>query len=119
MAGKLKLSRYKDDLGNVYPIRVSPATELLAFGTQQNAPTVDPITEKSLLVIRRDASEFGLKTRKIAVRWVNDVPVGYVNTTTLYIPILTKLIFDAITIGQIATYRGEPVQVVSLISERK
>jgi hypothetical protein len=118
MAGIFVNSRYKADDGRVFRIKIQPETALLSFGSSQNAPTVNAVSEPERLVIKRDVSEFGLKVRKISVKWVAGIPSGYKATSILYIPILTPELFLAIQSEQQGSYLGGTVEVISKIRER-
>lgn len=118
MAGKLINSKYKTDDDRIFQIRTAPATALLAFGSQQNAPPVGGVTEPEPTVLRRDVSERGLKTRKVILVWTDVVPPGYSPTGRLPVPILTPEIFAAIQLDQECLYRGFQAKVVSKQRER-
>lgn len=118
MAGVFISSKYKADNGDVYRVKIQPETALLAFGSAQNASTVNPVNQPRQLRIRKTVKETGLTSRKIGVKWVSSVPATYKQATILYIPILTPELFAAIQLDQQATYLGGIVTVVSKLSER-
>lgn len=118
MAGIFVRSRYKTDDGKIFRCRIQPETALLAFGSQQNAPPVGNPTEKKELRLRKSVRETGITSRKIAVRWVSDIPSGYKPGSILYIPVLTPEIFSAIQLDQQGTYLAGTIVVISKLGER-
>ena len=118
MAGVFVSSKYKADNGDVYRVKIQPETALLAFGSAQNAPTVNAVNQQKPLRLRKTVKENGLTSRKIGVRWVANVPATYKPSTVLYVPILTPELFLAIQLDQQASYLGGTVTVVSKLVER-
>lgn len=118
MAGVFIASKYKADNGDVYRIKIQPETALLAFGSAQNAPTVNAVNQQKQLRVRKSVKENGLTTRKVGVRWVTNPPATYKPSAILYVPILTPELFLAIQLDQQATYLGGTVIVVSKLIER-
>lgn len=118
MAGRFIRSKYKANNGDVYRVVIQPETALLSFGSVQNAPTVNNVTEKVPLRIKKPLLEKGVKARKMGIKWSEDPPTGYSQDTILYIPILTPELFAAIQLDQLGTYLGKPFLVLSLIPER-
>lgn len=113
-----KLSKYKTDGGQIFPVLINPQTELLGFGSQTNSPTaLEPTTDVSL-AIRKDVGENGITSRKIYVIWATEPPLGYAKGRGFYIPILTPELFLAIKKGQVGEYIGTAIVVRQKLPER-
>ena len=116
-AGAFINSLYENDEGEVSPIRIQPETLLFSLGTETNEAATGPATSRQFVKISKSNREYGLRPRKIVVKFTGAVPTGYKADQTYAIPALTPAIFAAAIPTATGTYLGEAVEVVSTRAE--
>lgn len=120
-AGAFLISKYEaDTTSEVYPIKVQPETLTFVFDATNNAPTTTPLTSSDYVYARGATQRYGIKARRVTIKWIGVVPDGYEPTQRLSVPILTKALYDDIRVGAAtATYLGQSCQVVGKTDERR
>lgn len=117
-AGAFIDSRYEVDDGRVMRARVQPETELFEFDSTFNDATTDPITIGWSANMRGSRRQNGVTARQVGVKFAaGTTPTGYLPGQILYVPILTKALYDSITLGGTAQYLGQPCTVVGKRAE--
>lgn len=118
-AGAFVLANYETDsidLGTlVMPIRVQPETlETLIIGGQANTEVAGPVTLPLRVSVSAGNTEYGVKPRKITIRFTDpaDLPEGYTGDD-LIIPVLDPANYAAYGLNDVGSYLGSPIQVVS------
>lgn len=112
-AGNFEVSRYTDDGGNIYPIRVQPETAALVIGGVTNDPNPAPVTTSMFARSRKNRNEYGVGARSISVRFTSTLPTGYAANQSLSIPILQAATWSGISPTDTGTYLGQDVEVIS------
>lgn len=113
-AGAFEISKYQDNTGTrVYAIRVQPETLAATFGSAVNDPTADEVTEPIFAQVSRANGGYGVRPRKVTIRFTTTLPSGYKADGTYSIPILTSALWDAITPASAGVYLGQPCIVIS------
>lgn len=115
-AGKFTNSKYEADNGDIYGIRVMPATLLANVGSVNAAPA-GAVDQQSSARVGGGRREFGVKARYASIKFTETVPDGYAADQILRIPILTPAVFNAIAKNQVGTYRGVAIQVIGKTGE--
>lgn len=120
-AGRFIDSFYELDAGNgggQCRIKVQPETELLTDGTVVNDSPGGPATIPVSAKVSGSNGEYGIKPRKITIRWDDgQIPDGY-DGLTVTVPVLTVAAFAAYTLGSTVTYLGGTGDVVGRTPER-
>ena len=117
-AGAFQIEKYQDNTTTrVYPIRVQPETLAATFGGTANAVTTDPVTEPTFAQISRSNGGYGVRPRKVTVRFTAAPPTGYKADQTYSIPILTAALWDSINPASVGEYLGVATVVVSKAPE--
>ena len=112
-AGAFEVSRYTDDGGNIYPIRIQPETSGLVIGAVTNDPNPAAATQQTFARARKNRNQYGVGARSIRVRFTSVLPTGYKADQLYQIPILQAATWSGITPSDTGTYLGQDVIVVS------
>jgi hypothetical protein len=121
-AGPFKLSKYQTNSQTIHPIKIQEETEELVIdGVTNSPPALNYGPGAQWVRVSGGTRQLGIHPRKIGVRFTGDVPDGYAEGQTYYIPVLTEAAFNdyTITTGLTGTYLGEAVVVVGNSPERK
>lgn len=120
-AGNFITSRYECTSlpGNPIMIaRIQPESQQLTLGAATNEPGGATVTLPLRINISGGRNSLGVKPRTVTLRWVSDIPDGYLPSTRLVVPIMSQALWDAIdphiTTG---TYLGGTVMVVGKTPE--
>lgn len=116
-AGAFQNTLYETDAGNICGVTVQPETLALVMGASPNDPPSGSANQEASAIVSGGRRSIGVHVRKVGLKWTGSPPTGYLSNAIVYVPILTKLLFDALTKGTTGTYLGQPVEVVSLISQ--
>jgi hypothetical protein len=108
---------YQSDAGDIYTVRVQPETLALTIGASSNNSATGPATVEGSARVQMGNREFGVKCRRVTLRWTGAVPTGYYENQILSVPCLTSAFYNAVTKGATGTYLGQPVEVVSKIAQ--
>lgn len=114
-AGSFQRGRYEDDQGIIHRIRIQPETLMGAFNAVPAGALSPGVASAKMSLTRRS---LGLRPRFITISFTGTVPDGYKTGGLLRVPILSKAVFDGITLDQTVTYLGQPAIVISKDSER-
>lgn len=121
-AGVFKTSKYADNSGIIYRIRIQEETEELVIDDVANdPPTGSPLPGSGWARVSGGTRQLGVYPRKIAVKFTGGVPAGYKEGGTHYVPVLKRETLGDYTVvaGLTGTYLGHPVIVVGMSPERK
>lgn len=116
-AGAFEVSRYVRNDGEIHPIRIQPETAALVIDGTTNAASTSAVTRQTLAKISKSNSAYGVRPRKINVRFTSTLPTGYKADQTYAIPALQEAIWDAALPSTTGTYLGSDVVVVSRQAE--
>lgn len=106
-AGGFTTTKYESNTGLIHPIRLQPETVGFAIGGDANnaAPTAGLTSDFSVRVSRGN-TEYGLRPRKLNIKFGAVVPDGYKAEQTYAIPILVPEVWEAAGVGDAVTYLG-------------
>lgn len=116
-AGKFIESKYEDDEGNIYSIRVLQPT-LDAKLSATNAPPSAAVDQPLFATARGSKRSYGVNARTVRLRFTGTVPTGYAANSVVSVPVLTPAIYAATnkkTTGM--TYLGAAVAFVGKTAE--
>nr|CRY96860.1 hypothetical protein [uncultured prokaryote] len=116
-AGSFSLSRYEDNDGKLYQIRVQPEIVAAVIDGDDNGPEAGSVTEKFAAEVNRGARAYGLRPRKLTVSFEDTPPTGYRPYTTLQIPVLKKETWLRAKVGAVVTYAGGTGEIKSKADE--
>lgn len=104
--------------GAILNARVQPETLELTINSVANSGATGPADFPLLVNISGGRREYGVKPRKVTIRFTDDsdLPDGYTGDD-LIIPVLTPTAYAAYAPGNTGTYLGSPVRVVSRTPE--
>lgn len=89
-AGSFSRSRYEDDQGKIWRIRVQPETEALKIASVANAPPAGAITPKfPSASVSGNRRSLGVNARLCRIQFTNTIPAGYKPTGTISLPVLS------------------------------
>lgn len=115
-AGAFIRSFYETNGGAIARIRVQPETELANIGGTVNDAPAGPPTISTSVKVSKGRREYGISPRKVGI--VFDVaPTGYKAGQLYYIPVLTRSVYDGVTVGETITYLQSSAEVVSKLEE--
>lgn len=104
-AGRLSRSRYEDDFGNIWKIRVQPETEALTIATVVNAPPAGAATANfPSAQVSRGRQSIGVNARLCRIKFNTTVPPGYDANGTIALPVLTLAAKAAFVADAVGTY---------------
>lgn len=112
-AGRYTRGKYECDDGSVCPARFQPETAAADFGGTVNAEPAGAVDMNQFATLRKGRREYGIGTRKVCIAWTAAPPAGYDERGCLDIPVLTKAVYDAISIFSTGNYLGAAFQVIS------
>lgn len=117
-SGKFTISRYESTelAGAIMPIKLQEETLVFAAGSA-NTPPTGAVTIPLYVSVGRNNSEYGVKPRKVRIRFTGAPPAGY-SGDDLVIPVLTQAAYAAYTPGVTGQYLGSPIVIVSRSPER-
>lgn len=116
-AGTFARTKYQANNGDIYPIRLQPETLELTIGGTANSAPAGATTERLLASVSKGNREYGVKPRRVGVKFSAAPPVGYKPDQIYYIPILGSAFYGTIAVGATGIYLGVAVDVVSLLPE--
>ena len=116
-AGSFELSKYEANDGGVYPIRVQPETLALTLGGTANAAPAGDVDQPILAKVSRANGAYGVRPRKVTIRFTAAPPDGYSENQTFSLPVMQPTLWDGATTGTVAEYLGVAAIVVSRSAE--
>jgi hypothetical protein len=115
-AGQFIRSFYETNGGAIARIRVQPETELANIGGTVNDGAAGPPTVATTVKVNKGRREYGIGPRKVGVVF-DTPPTGYEPGNIYYIPVMTRAVYDGVTVGETITYLGQTAEVVSKLEE--
>lgn len=89
-AGAFDRSRYEDDNGNIWRVRVQPETTSLTIATIPNTPPAGTATAGfPSASVSNNRRKLGVNTRLCRVKFTTTTPTGYDPNGTISLPVLT------------------------------
>lgn len=123
-AGNFVTARYgaSYDPAELHPIRVQPETLLASAeaptGAVVNAGLTAPLTSPISAQVTKSTRSLGLHARLVTLKIQGTPPPGYLAGTTVRIPALTPVFFNACKIDTVVTYLGTSWKVVGTRAEK-
>lgn len=106
-AGGFTTTIYEANAGTFHNMRVQPETLAATIGGTANAAAAGPVDSPFFAKVSKASTEYGLAPRFGVIRWDDDsAPTGYLESGTVAIPIMTRTLFDAASIGDAVAYNG-------------
>lgn len=118
-AGAFSDTKYQSNKGGIYHIRVQPETAAATIGGGSNTAPAGAVNQEVSARARGGKRQIGMIARTIALKPVGSAaPAGYKSGASLIIPVLTPDLYDAVSIGDTASYLGTPYLVAGKSPER-
>lgn len=111
MAGAFSKTKYETDGGSIVNIKVQPETLAANITDTNDAPSGSVTAGFPSAAVQLGRREIGIKARAVSLEFTATLPTGY-KGGLVRIPILTKALYDAISVGSTGTYLGAAVRVV-------
>lgn len=118
-AGAFQYSRYVDDDGNDWRIRVQPETLALTIAGTANAGGTGTGATNGTVRTSQSRRGFGVKPRTVSFKFTGTIPTGYKGDPISNIPLLQEAIYNAATPLATGTYLGSPIEILSRSPESK
>ncbi len=104
-AGAYSRSRYEDNQGNIWKIRVQPETEALEIGGVTNAPPAGAFTPGfPSAQVGSGRQSIGVNARLCRIKFTSTAPTGYDPNGTIALPVLTQAAQVAFVADAVGTY---------------
>ncbi len=104
-AGAYSRSRYEDNQGNIWKIKVQPETEALEIGGTTNAPPTGEITPGfPSAQVQRGRQSIGINARLCRLKFTATAPTGYDPNGTIALPVLTQAAQSVFVADATGTY---------------
>lgn len=104
-AGAYSRSRYEDNQGNVWKIRVQPETEGLIVDGVTNTPPAGAFTPGfPSAQVSRGRNSIGVNARLCRIKFAATAPTGYDPNGTISLPVLTQAAQSAFVPDAVGTY---------------
>jgi len=116
--GKFEQGVYEADNAQLHICRYQPETRDATFGGLPNSINGGNATSPLWVKLKPGAKEWGLKPRKVRIRWTGAPPTGYKADTTVELVVFTPDSFAAIVVNGGAVYLDTAAQVVGKTSEK-
>lgn len=117
-SGSFVIRYYEADSTEIHAIRQQPESAIFSIDGTPNTIPAGPATSPFWAETGRGAKEYGLRPRKLRVRFTPGAePAGYANCGVLEIVIYTKANYDSAILGGSGTYLGAPVTILGRVSE--
>lgn len=112
-SGAFQYSRYVDDDGNDWRIRVQPETLALTIDGTANAGGTGTGDVSGTVRTSQSRRAFGMKPRTVSFKFTGTVPDGYKGDPISNIPLLQEAIYDKALPLATGTYLGSAIEVLS------
>ena len=116
-AGAFVISKYEANDDGIHLIKVQPETVAATIDEVANAAPAGAIDSPFAAEVNRGARAYGLRPRRVTVKFEDSPPTGYKPYTTLTIPILSKTVFAGIEGGDPVAYAGGTGEVSTKTGE--
>lgn len=117
-SGAFQLAKYEANDGtSIYPVRLQPETLAAEFDGTANDEPAGATNQPIFAQVSRANGGYGVRPRKITVRFTAAPPTGYKADQTYDLAIMTAALWNAAVPGQTGTYLGVATQVVSKAPE--
>ena len=104
-AGQFDRSKYEDDLGNIWALRVQPETKSLVLGGVTNNEPAGALTPRyPSATVSGNRRKAGVNARLCRIKFTNTVPTGYDANGTISLPVLTLAAKAAFVKDAVGTY---------------
>jgi hypothetical protein len=104
-SGAFDRSKYEDDLGNIWGIRVQPETQTLVLGGVTNTEPAGATTPRfPSATVSGNRRKVGVNARLCRIQFTTTTPSGYLATGTISLPVLTLAAKAAFVKDAVGTY---------------
>jgi hypothetical protein len=110
-------AKYEADDGKIYNVRVQPETLEANVGGANGSPTGAVTSGLPSAQVGSGRKTIGVHCRGVRLRFTESVPDGYKPNSIVFIPILVKSRWDAVSRGSAGVYLGLEVTVVGKVPE--
>lgn len=117
-AGAFVSSKYQADQGGIFRIRIQPETAVTTLGVNSNTAPSGSIDQIASARARGSKRRIGVTARTVTLKPVGSAPAGYKDGQSLVVPVLTPVVYNAVNLGDEATYLGVPYLVSGKSPER-
>lgn len=116
-AGAFSRAKYECDSADICPVRVQPETAAATFAGTANAAPAGATTMDMYAKVNKSRREYGIGTRFVTCEWDGAPPAGYLATGQFSIAVLTRAVYDAITVLSAGVYLGANFTVLNKFPE--
>lgn len=116
-SGPFDVGIYEADSGEKHNVRYQPESAIFSIGGSPNTLPAGPATSIFWAKISKGKTEYGLRPRKIKIKWTGEPPADYADCQSLEIVVFSLNVFNSATIGSAATYLGTPGKIVGKVPE--
>ena len=116
-AGNFITSKYEDNNGRVYDIRVQPETLVLTLNSVANDAPAAAVDQAVAARARGSRRAYGVTARRVTIRFTGTPPTDY-SGDDVSVPVLQQSVFNGYSKGQTGTYLGAACVFVSKIGEQ-
>lgn len=117
-SGPFDIGIYEADSGEKHNVKFQPESTVFSIGGSPNTLPAGPATSPFWAEIGKGKKEYGLRPRKIRIRWTGPPPDDYADCSSLEIVVFDAGVYTAATIGSAATYLGATAKIVGKIPEQ-
>lgn len=117
-AGPFVIRFYEADSGDIHLIKSQPESAIFSIGGSPNTLPAGPATSNFWAETSKGNKEYGLRPRKVRIRWTGTPPTGYQENAVLSVPVYQSSVYNGATILSTGTYLGAPCQVVGKLPEQ-
>lgn len=117
-SGNFVIRFYEADSGEIHALTQQPESATLSIGGNPNNVIAGPATSPFFAKASRGAKEYGLRPRKIRIRFqAGEEPAGYANCGVLEVVVYEKSQYDSMIIGGTGVYLGQACTMVGRKAE--
>lgn len=116
-AGAFDVGFYEADSGDIHNMRYQPETAVFSIGGSPNTLPAGPATSIFWAKVSKGKSEYGLRPRKVRIKWTGNPPDDYDDCQTLEIVVFSLSVYNSATIGSPVTYLGTPGKLIGKVPE--
>jgi hypothetical protein len=116
-SGPFDIGIYEADSAEKHLIKYQPESAIFSIGGSPNVLPAGPASSPFWAKVTRAKTEYGLRPRKIKIKWLAAPPAEYGDCQTLDVVVFDPAVYNAATIGANATYLDTPAKIVGKIRE--
>lgn len=117
-SGSFVIRYYEADSGEIHAIKQQPESAVFSIDGTPNTIPAGPATSPFWAKTSRGATEYGLRPRKLRIRFVSgSEPTGYAECGALEVVVYTPSAYNTGILGGSGTYLGAPVTILGRVPE--